>query len=221
MFKTAGTLAIAVALLLPLSACGSTPATSAAPSAPVVTAAPASPEPAPVTSESSSSPSVAVPTPSPSDTDAPLLMAKNSSPWDASPEQIEEDRVALCVGIDGGPPILRKGIVTRGFEVKPGDFLVSVRESADGAESRQSPWDFGTGYEWLGWNGELKDLLGRLTLADVAVGKTVYFLINYRSNPMEYRAGDSPWFSTVKMPGFEFTQEAAVFPASACAGLRD
>ena len=218
MFKTAGTLAIAVALLLPLSACGSTPATSAAPSAPVVTAAPAIPEPAPVTSESSSSPSVAVPTPSPSDTDVPLLMAKNSSPWDASPEQIEEDRVALCVGIDGDPPILRKGIVTSGgYEVKPGEFFISVRE-----DSRQSSWDFITGFGGLGWSGELKDMLGRLTLADVAVGKTVYFLIvNYESQVIEYRHGDSPVFSAQKMPGMVKVQEAAVFPASACAGLRD
>ena len=130
--------------------------------------------------------------------------------------------MALCVGTYGDPPMLRKGIVTRGgFEVKPGDFFVSVRESVDGAESNQDSWFFMTGSGWLGWSGELKDMLGRLTLADVAVGKTVYFLINYESQVIEYRGGDFKDFSAQKMPANVMAQEAAVFPASACAGLRD
>ena len=99
--------------------------------------------------------------------------------------------------------------------MKPGDFFVSVRESVDGAKSNQSSWDFLTGYGRVGWNG-----LGRLTLADVAVGKTVYFLIE-NDEPREYRHGDSPVYSTYKMPSVMIIQEAAVFPASACAGLRD
>ena len=125
----------------------------------------------------------------------------------------------FCVGIHGDPPILRKGIITRGFEVQPGYFTVSVRESAP-SSLPAIPLDASllTGYARGGWNVGLEYMLGRLTLADVAVGKTVYF-VKDKDEPIEYRMYESPVYSTIKVPGLPI--EAAVFPASACAGLRD
>ena len=129
--------------------------------------------------------------------------------------------MALCVGTYGDPPMLRKGIVTGGYElVDPGDFIVYVRDPR--AESKYAT-EIGLSMTRSGWGGPMRDSFGleRLTLADVAVGKTVLYLMEDSSQPIEYRHGDSKHYDTIKMPGLLKIQEAAVFPASACAGLRD
>jgi hypothetical protein len=220
MLKTAGSLAIAVALFLPLSACGSTTATSAASSAsasPAVegSAATAVPEPSTVASESSSSPSAGSPKPSLGETDVPLLMAKNSSVWDRSPEQIEEFRVAFCVGIDGDPPLLKKGFV-RLYSQSKNTFSVFIVDSTDKSNSSGVVLRFdGRG------SADMADVFGVLTEADVAPGKAVYYLEPEFWDVDEIRSGGSQVFSTVKVPGGKSGKTLLMVPESACAGLRD
>jgi len=131
---------------------------------------------------------------------------------------MEEVRVGLCLGLDGGRP-LKKGFVLWGDQNQDkyngrSFMTMYVVDSADKANARSLVGGIGL-YTWV---GEEK-WWGRLTLADVAVGKAVYYLEPERDAP-GLRVGRGPEWSRVTMPGVPTYKGTQVFPESACAGLR-
>ena len=102
-----------------------------------------------------------------------------------------------------------KGTVVRADADRAGGFYLGVKEFGEffSVDARA----LAEGERWF----------GRLTLADLAVGKTVYLYQPENVGSHTFRGGDSPTFYAQKIPGAINFESRGVFPASACAGLRD